>query len=139
MKETIHEYLNNKVPSFMINEKKNNYHFKIIKPCNTKGIENVEFVDYYTFTANKKNYLCIHEPINPYVVEADKKFGKDKYITLFGHIHGRNFAKTNGFDFGIDYHRYAPISLEQVEWFRNAMQYWDINVHTGAVMQEPSK
>ena len=37
MKETIHEYLNNKVPSFMINEKKNNYHFKIIKPCNTKG------------------------------------------------------------------------------------------------------
>lgn len=104
-----------------------------------KGLENVEFVDYYTFTENKKNYLCVHEPINPYVVEADKKFGKDKYITLFGHIHGRNFAKTNGFDLGIDYHRYAPISLEQVEWFRNAMQYWDINVHTGAVMQEPSK
>ena len=28
---------------------------------------------------------------------------------------------------------------ETPEWFRNAMQYWDINVHTGAVMQEPSK
>ena len=37
MKETIHEYLNTKVPSFMINEKKNNYSFKILKPCNSKG------------------------------------------------------------------------------------------------------
>ena len=104
-----------------------------------KSIDGVEFMDYYTFTKNKKNYLCIHEPVSQYVEEANKKFGKEDYIALFGHIHGRNFAKTNGFDVGTDYHRYTPISLEQVEWFRNAMQYWDINVHTGAVVQEPKK
>ena len=40
------------------------------------------------------------------------------------------FAKKNGFDLGIDYHQYSPISIEQVKWFANAMKYWDQNVYS---------
>lgn len=96
--------------------------------------KNIKFVDYYTFTNNNLNYLCVHEPINPYVINADLEFGKDNYITLFGHIHGRNFAKNNGIDVGTDYHRFSPISLKDVEWYRNAMKFWDENVHTPNVI-----
>ena len=39
----------------------------------------------------------------------------------------------NGFDLAIDYHHYTPISMEQVEWFANAMQYWDENVFSDKV------
>lgn len=33
-----------------------------------------------------------------------------------------------GFDLAADYHNFTPISMEQVEWFANAIQYWDHNV-----------
>ena len=52
---------------------------------------------------------------------------------LYGHIHGRNFAKRNGFDLATDYHRYTPLSLEEVCWFENAMKYWDENVYADKV------
>lgn len=71
---------------------------------------------------NNKKYVVVHEP------NDTKIFTDDDEIVLFGHIHGRAFAKKDGFDLGTDYHNYTPISLEQVEWFRNAMQYWDENV-----------
>ena len=66
----------------------------------------------------------MHEP-NDFEIDAS-----DDDIILFGHIHGRSFAKINGFDIGCDYHRYSPISLEQVKWFTNAMRYWDNNVYS---------
>jgi len=46
---------------------------------------------------------------------------------------GRSFAKRNGFDLGTDYHHYTPISIDDVMWFVNAMQYWDENVYTDKV------
>lgn len=76
----------------------------------------------YRFKTGTRSFVVVHEP-NDFPIEA----GTDDII-LFGHIHGRSFAKRNGFDLGIDYHGYAPISLADVEWFANAMKYWDENV-----------
>lgn len=76
----------------------------------------------YAFATSKHSYVVVHEP-NDFEIDASPND-----IILYGHIHGRSFAKKNGFDLGIDYHQYSPINIEQVEWFANAMQYWDNNV-----------
>jgi len=76
----------------------------------------------YSFTDNGRRYVVVHEP-NDFPIDA----GKDD-IVLFGHIHGRDFAKRNGFDIGTDYHGFAPINMEQLRWFTTAMSYWDGNV-----------
>lgn len=81
-------------------------------------------IDDYRFTSEspKNSFVVVHEP-NDFPIHASPDD-----IILFGHIHGRAFAKTNGFDLGTDYHHYAPISIDQVNWFANAMRYWDYNV-----------
>lgn len=76
-----------------------------------------------SFEEDGKTYYVVHEP--------DEGSSVPEYpdnIVLYGHIHGRSFAKRNGFDLATDYHRYTPISMEQVKWFANAIQYWDHNV-----------
>lgn len=76
-----------------------------------------------SFEEDGKTYYVVHEPDEgTYVPEYPDN------IVLYGHIHGRAFAKRNGFDLATDYHRYTPISMEQVKWFANAIQYWDHNV-----------
>lgn len=80
----------------------------------------------YKFSTDKHSYVVVHEP-NDFAIDASLDD-----IILYGHIHGRSFAKKNGFDLGIDYHQYSPISIEQVEWFANAMKYWDKNVYSDA-------
>lgn len=91
----------------------------------------------YEFSHNNVNYKVIHEPLCYETEEGLLELDKDEYDTkpeknvvyLFGHIHGRAFAKRNGFDLGTDYHRYTPISLDDVEWFNTARaKYWDENV-----------
>ena len=72
-------------------------------------------------------FAIIHEPVD---FPAPSR---DGVTYLYGHIHGRSFAKRNGFDLATDYHRYTPLSEEQVLWFKNAMQYWDENVYTDTV------
>lgn len=74
--------------------------------------------------ANGNKYVVVHEP-------NDIEFEKESDETvLFGHIHGRAFAKRDGFDLATDYSRYTPLSLSDVEWYRNAMKYWDDNVYS---------
>ena len=78
----------------------------------------------YRLSDGKNSYVVVHEP-NDFEIKASPSD-----IILYGHIHGRSFAKKNGFDLGIDYHQYSPISIEQVKWFTNAMKYWDQNVYS---------
>lgn len=80
----------------------------------------------YKFHVGEKSYVVVHEP-NDFEINATPED-----IILYGHIHGRAFAKKNGFDLGIDYHQYSPINIEQVKWFTNAMKYWDKNVYSDA-------
>lgn len=62
----------------------------------------------------------VHEPIDPgneYMSRKDffnAMTGEDPKIFLYGHIHGRSFAKKNGIDLASDYHRYTPLSLDDV-------------------------
>ena len=77
----------------------------------------------FKFIDEDVSYVVVHEP-NDFEIDAT-----ENDIILFGHIHGRSFAKRNGFDIGCDYHQYTPVSLEQVKWFTNAMKYWDENVY----------
>ena len=72
-------------------------------------------------------FVIVHEPN-----EGSFSIPND-CIALYGHIHGRSFAKMNGFDLASDYHRYTPISIDDVEWFANAMKYWDKNVYSSEV------
>lgn len=80
----------------------------------------------FKLATSKHSYVVVHEP-NDFEIDASPSD-----IILYGHIHGRSFAKRNGFDLGIDYHHYSPINIEQVEWFANAMKYWDKNVYSDA-------
>lgn len=78
----------------------------------------------YRLSDGENSYVVVHEP-NDFEIKA-----APEDIILYGHIHGRSFAKKNGFDLGIDYHQYSPISIEQVKWFTNAMKHWDQNVYS---------
>lgn len=98
----------------------------IVQIAASSGRDIVIHDNNYKFTTEKHSYVVVHEP-NDFEIDATPND-----IILYGHIHGRSFAKRNGFDLGIDYHQYAPISIEQVEWFANAMQYWDENVFSDA-------
>ena len=88
---------------------------------------NIRLEDFrFTSDSPKNSFVVVHEP-NDFPIKASPED-----IVLFGHIHGRAFAKTNGFDIGTDYHQYSPISIDQVNWFANAMRYWDENVKSPA-------
>ena len=76
-------------------------------------------------------YYIVHEP---YQAGSFSPKPKQQEFALYGHIHGRNFAKTNGFEIGTDYHNYTPISYEQVTWFtENGLPHWDKNVYCNKV------
>ena len=85
---------------------------------------NIVIADREEFEEGGRRYYVVHEPDEGSMIPE-----YPDNIVLFGHIHGRSFAKNNGFDLGTDYHAYTPISMEQVSWFANAIQYWDHNVH----------
>lgn len=80
----------------------------------------------YRLSDGKDSYVVVHEPSDFEIAASPED------VILYGHIHGRAFAKRNGFDLGIDYHQYSPINIEQVKWFTNAMKYWDQNVYSDA-------
>lgn len=70
-----------------------------------------------------KTFYIVHEPDEGKITPE-----YPNNIVLYGHIHGRAFAKKNGFDLATDYHNYTPVSMETIRWFANAIQYWDHNV-----------
>lgn len=105
-----------------------NYDRKIVQQIEqaaTDSGRDIRLYDHdYRFHAGEKSYVVVHEP-NDFEIKASPSD-----IILYGHIHGRSFAKKNGFDLGIDYHQYSPINIEQVKWFTNAMKHWDKNVYS---------
>lgn len=92
----------------------------------------IELVNDYQFTKTDKGkkitFYVIHEPLTAGAPKSGHEPVYPGEFVLYGHIHGRNFAKANGIDLGTDYHNYTPISIDDVLWFHNACQYWDENV-----------
>lgn len=92
----------------------------------------IELVNDYQFEKTDKGkkitFYVIHEPLTAGSPKSGHEPTYPSEFVLYGHIHGRNFAKHNGIDLGTDYHNYTPISMDDVLWFHNACQYWDENV-----------
>ena len=50
-------------------------------------------------------------------------------FNLFGHIHGLQKVKRYGLNVGVDCHYFKPINLEEVLWWKNAIEnHYDNNV-----------
>jgi len=88
------------------------------------------YTDFFDVVSCNRYYI-VHEP---YQIGTFSPKPKQHEFALYGHIHGRNFAKMNGFEIGTDYHNYTPISYEQVTWFtENGLPHWDKNVYCNKV------
>ena len=80
---------------------------------------------------NNYTFLLCHEPEQCRVdICRMNRSRKDKIFGLFGHIHGRQRIKSFGIDVGVDCNNYTPMSLEQVLFYRNAVDkgFYDNNV-----------
>lgn len=87
------------------------------------------YVSFYD-SVHQVTYFVTHEPYHTKDTTMRTPKLKDGEVVLYGHIHGRNFAKKNGFEIGVDYHNYTPLSYEQANWFReNGLPHWDENVY----------
>lgn len=72
-----------------------------------------------TITIDNHEFYLVHEPID----QHPHKFN------LFGHIHKLQMVKRNGLNVGTDCHNFTPISLDDVLWYKNAIDnFYDENV-----------
>ncbi len=63
--------------------------------------------------------VMVHEPSHLSYADDTAKRG---YFGLFGHIHEKQKVKRNALNVGVDLHNFTPVSLETVEFYRNAIQ-----------------
>ena len=70
-------------------------------------------------TIRGHEFYLVHEPANQHPYK----------FNLFGHIHKLQMVKRNGLNVGVDCHNFKPISLEEVLWYKNAIEnHYDYNV-----------
>lgn len=115
--------------------------------CNLNGTKyflegNYERCGKYTYNANDfdkvfkeptiikvnyKKYVISHEPISGATL---RKKNPDVEGVIFGHIHGRQKIKTFGVDAGVDANNFKPISIEDIDFYLNAIKkgYYDKEV-----------
>ena len=97
-------------------------------------VGNYELKD-YTYSELKEYFDIIEEPTEVsmeghqfYLVHEPTDQHPHKF-NLFEHIHKLQMVKKNGLNVGVDCHNFKPISLEEVLWYKNAIEnYYDINV-----------
>ena len=69
---------------------------------------------------NNLNIAMMHKPEN-----YDKSC-----FNLFGHIHGRQMIKPFGIDVGVDCHHFRPISIDDILFYKDAMEnYYGKNIY----------
>ena len=76
---------------------------------------------------NNKKYVISHEPISGATMKGQNP---DVEGVIFGHIHGRQKIKTFGVDAGVDANNFKPISIEEIDFYLNAIKkgYYDKEV-----------
>lgn len=75
---------------------------------------------------NGNKFLLNHEPI------SCKENKRDDEFCIFGHIHGRQKIKPwGGLDVGVDCNNFSPVSLEEVLFYKEAVEkgYYDDEVY----------
>ena len=70
--------------------------------------------------SNGKSYILTHEPSIGLQYKNELNL-KDSFI-LFGHIHGTQKCKKFGYNVGVDANNYKPISIDEIEYYRNAIE-----------------
>ena len=79
----------------------------------------------YHTSINGQSFILNHEPL------VCKKERNDGEFCLFGHIHGRQKIKDwFGMDVGVDCNNYSPVSLEDILFYKEALEkgYYDEEV-----------
>ncbi len=69
-----------------------------------------------TIVDNNKEYFLCHKPSEAKLIKAYN----DCYC-LFGHIHKLQMVKRYGLNVGVDCHNFKPISLDEVDFYLNAI------------------
>lgn len=90
-----------------------------------------------------RRLILAHEPIKAYkslmyfLKENEKECKTHCDFALFGHIHGRQKIKDFGIDVGVDANNYKPMTLDDVEFYLNAIEkgYYDEEVFFNAPIQ----
>jgi calcineurin-like phosphoesterase family protein len=86
---------------------------------------------------NKYNFIIVHDDKMMlyrgldetfYLVHEPLHMKLDEFY-LFGHIHKLQMVKRKGLNVGVDCHNFAPIDLETVKFYKNAiLNHYDENV-----------
>ena len=102
-----------------------NYERKLGDPDWTTLIEHPKLNKVIASYEIEEFFLC-HEP----TLGLKMKSLSDKQWLLFGHIHGRQKVKKFGIDVGVDCNNFAPISIDEVRFYTNAIEkgYYDEDV-----------
>ena len=75
--------------------------------------------DHLILSINDSSYFLTHEPLNC----------SKEYFNLFGHIHEKCKCKRFGLNIGIDCFNFAPASIDDVEFYKDAiLNHYDENV-----------
>ena len=82
-----------------------------------KGISNIQ----------NENNVISHESISGVTLRNQNP---DVEGVIFGHIHGKQKIKTFGVDAGVDANNFKPISIEEIDFYLNAIKkdYYDEEV-----------
>ena len=82
----------------------------------------------------KPNTVITLEGVNFQLVHEPDEAQPSGNFYLFGHIHKLQMVKRNGLNVGVDCHNFAPIPLETVLFYRDAiMNAYDENVFVDSI------
>ena len=85
----------------------------------------------FKFQLDGETIGCVHEPLTVTKDSSDFDF------YLFGHIHEKGKVKRNGYNVGTDANNYAPVNIETIKFYKNAIEnFYDDNVFSEKVVLE---
>ena len=77
------------------------------------------FSEVYPYNHNVGGMFLVHYP----------SIRNKDVFTLFGHIHRGQMVKKNALNVGVDVHHYKPVSMKEVEFWKNAIvNFYDNDV-----------
>ena len=112
------QYLNGKIILIL-----GNYEKKIIKenPNIYNELKNNFYKIYEEPIIINNKYILCHEPLDGLYLYNKEKINNKNIFVLFGHIHGRQKIKKFGIDVGIDANNYFPISENDINFYKKAI------------------
>lgn len=106
-----------------------NYEIEDMKKLNMTFEQFKKYLLNLGFYAVIENFLFYeHQDLAIKLVHRPEDSDKNAF-NLFGHVHKLCMIKKYGLNVGIDCHNFKPLSIEQVMWYKNAIDnHYDNNV-----------